>query len=80
MVGAPQGPLYSKRSEPLSFLGKAHLAAARWQPFLYVFLSEPQTGLSFDGQFLGHGLEDGRLLHAPERSKMNFKTFSVHNF
>ena len=29
VAGAPHGPLYSKRSEPLSFLGNAHLAAAR---------------------------------------------------
>lgn len=67
VAGAPHGPLYSKRSEPLSFLGNAHLAAARWQPFLYVFLSEPQTGRSFDGHFLGQGLKEVRLLHASER-------------
>lgn len=69
--GAPHGPLYCKRSEPLSFLGSAHLAAARRQPFLYVLLSDPHTGRSFDGHFLGQGLEDFLLPHAPERNHIN---------
>ena len=79
VVGAPQGPSYSNRSEPLSFLGNAHLAAARWQPFLYVFLSEPQTGRSLEGHFLGQGLNDVCLPHGPEKIKNSLKDARVRH-
>lgn len=74
VAGSSQEPTYTTRRELLAFLGSEHLAVASWQLFMYVFLSEPQTGRFFEGHFLGHGFKlDAGFPHAPETNWERFE-------